>query len=71
MTAEFPDIDFLIDINNGCSAARGIEITRCLKKEFNICFLEEPVSDQAHSEIAAVVRAVDTPIIAGEKEYMR
>jgi L-alanine-DL-glutamate epimerase-like enolase superfamily enzyme len=66
-----PDIDFLIDINNGYSAARGIEVAHRLKQEFNICFLEEPVSDQTHAETAAVVRAVDTPIIAGEKEYTR
>lgn len=66
-----PDIDFLIDINNGYSAARAIETAHRLKKEFNIWFLEEPVSDQTHAETAAVVRAVDTPIIAGEKEYTR
>jgi L-alanine-DL-glutamate epimerase-like enolase superfamily enzyme len=66
-----PDIDFLIDINNGYSAARGIEMAHKLKQEFNIWFLEEPVSDQTHAETAAVVRAVDTPIIAGEKEYTR
>lgn len=66
-----PDIDFLIDINNGYSAARGIEMAHRLKKEFNIWLLEEPVSDQTHAETAAVVHAVDTPIIAGEKEYTR
>lgn len=66
-----PDIDFLLDINNGYSAARAIETAQRLKKEFNIWLLEEPVSDQTHSETAAVVRAVDTPIIAGEKEYTR
>lgn len=65
------DVDFLIDINNGYSAARGIEMARRLKEEFNIWLLEEPVSDQTHAETAAVVRAVDTPIIAGEKEYTR
>ncbi|MDX2043917.1 MAG: mandelate racemase/muconate lactonizing enzyme family protein [Acidobacteriota bacterium] len=66
-----PDVDFLIDINNGYSAARAIETARRLKQEFNIWFLEEPVSDQTHAETAAVVKAVDTPIIAGEKEYTR
>ncbi len=66
-----PDIDFLIDINNGYSAARGIETARKLKQEFNIWLLEEPASDQTHSETAVVVKAIDTPIIAGEKEYTR
>jgi L-alanine-DL-glutamate epimerase-like enolase superfamily enzyme len=66
-----PDVDFLIDINNGYSASRAIEVAHRLKQEFNIWFLEEPVSDQTHSETAAVVRAIDTPVIAGEKEYTR
>jgi L-alanine-DL-glutamate epimerase-like enolase superfamily enzyme len=64
-------IDFLIDINNGYTAARGVETGKKLKEEFNIILLEEPVSDQTHSETAEVVRALDTPIIAGEKEYTR
>jgi L-alanine-DL-glutamate epimerase-like enolase superfamily enzyme len=66
-----PDVDFLVDINNGYSAARGIRMAKRLREEFNILFLEEPVSDQTHAETAAVVRAVDVPIIAGEKEYTR
>ncbi|MFN0107912.1 MAG: mandelate racemase/muconate lactonizing enzyme family protein [Blastocatellia bacterium] len=66
-----PDTDFLIDINNGYSAARAIETARKLKQEFNIWFLEEPVSDQTHAETAEVAKAIDTPIIAGEKEYTR
>ena len=66
-----PDVDFLIDINNGYSAARAIETAHRLKREFNIWFLEEPVSDQTHAETAEVVKAIDTPVIAGEKEYTR
>jgi L-alanine-DL-glutamate epimerase-like enolase superfamily enzyme len=66
-----PQVDLLVDINNGYSAARGIVMARRLREEFNILFLEEPVSDQTHAETAAVVRAVDVPIIAGEKEYTR
>jgi L-alanine-DL-glutamate epimerase-like enolase superfamily enzyme len=65
------DVDFLIDINNGYSAARAIEVGKRLKEEFNIMLYEEPVSDQTHTETAAVVRAVDTPVVAGEKEYTR
>jgi L-alanine-DL-glutamate epimerase-like enolase superfamily enzyme len=66
-----PDIGFFIDGNNGYSAGRGIEVARRLKKEFDIILFEEPASDQSHHETAEVVRAVDTPIIAGEKEYTR
>jgi L-alanine-DL-glutamate epimerase-like enolase superfamily enzyme len=64
-------VDFLIDINNGYTAARAVETGKKLKEEFNIILLEEPVSDQTHTETAAVVRALDIPIIAGEKEYTR
>jgi L-alanine-DL-glutamate epimerase-like enolase superfamily enzyme len=66
-----PDVDFLIDINNGYSAARAVETAHRLKREFNIWFLEEPASDQTHAETAEVVKAIDTPVIAGEKEYTR
>ncbi len=66
-----PDVDFWVDINNGYSAARAIEMHKRLKEEFNVIFYEEPVSDQTHTETAAVVRAVDTPVIQGEKEYTR
>ncbi len=66
-----PKIDFFIDANNGYSAGRGIEVVRRLKEEFDIVLIEEPVSDQTHQETAEVIRAVDTPVIAGEKEYTR
>lgn len=66
-----PDIDFLVDLNNGYTAARAVEVGRRLREELNILFLEEPCSDQVHAETAAVVRALDVPIIAGEKEYTR
>ncbi|MDQ3686053.1 MAG: mandelate racemase/muconate lactonizing enzyme family protein [Acidobacteriota bacterium] len=66
-----PDIDFWVDINGGYNASRAIEMAKRLKKEFNVMFFEEPVSDQTHTETAAVVRAVDMPVIMGEKEYTR
>lgn len=65
------DIDFWVDINNGYSAARAIEMAKKLKQEFGVIFYEEPVSDQTHSETAAVVKAVDLPVIQGEKQYTR
>lgn len=66
-----PDIDLLVDINNGYTAARGVEVGQRLRNELNVLFLEEPCSDQVHSETAAAVKALDVPIIAGEKEYTR
>lgn len=66
-----PDIDFLVDINNGYTVARASEVGKRLRDELNVMFLEEPCSDQVHSETAAAVRALDMPVIAGEKEYTR
>lgn len=65
------DLDFWVDINNGYSAARAIQMGKILREELGVIFYEEPVSDQTHSETAAVVAAVDTPVIQGEKEYTR
>jgi L-alanine-DL-glutamate epimerase-like enolase superfamily enzyme len=66
-----PNIDLLVDINNGYTAARAVEMGQRLREELNILFLEEPCSDQVHAETAAAVKALDVPIIAGEKEYTR
>jgi L-alanine-DL-glutamate epimerase-like enolase superfamily enzyme len=66
-----PDIDFLVDINNGYTVSRGVEVGKRLREELNVMFLEEPCSDQVHSETAAAVKELDIPIIAGEKEYTR
>jgi L-alanine-DL-glutamate epimerase-like enolase superfamily enzyme len=65
------DIDFWVDINNGYNAARAIQMEKILREELGVIFFEEPVSDQTHTETAEVVRAVDTPVIQGEKEYTR
>ena len=66
-----PDVDFWVDINGGYSAPRAIQMAGILQRELNVLFLEEPVSDQTHTETAAVVRAVDLPVVMGEKEYTR
>lgn len=66
-----PDVELLVDINNGYTAARGVEMGQRLRQELNVLFLEEPCSDQVHSETAAAVKALDMPVIAGEKEYTR
>jgi len=65
------DIDFWVDINNGYTAARAIQMEKILREELGVIYFEEPVSDQTHTETAEVVRAVDSPVIQGEKEYTR
>lgn len=61
--------ELFTDINNGYSAKRAIQIGRILQEEYGFRFLEEPCSDQNHSETKQVVDALDLAIIAGEKEY--
>lgn len=65
------DIGLLVDVNNGYSANRAIEIGRRLRDEYNVLFYEDPVSDQTHRELRTVTDAVGVPVIAGEKEYTR
>ena len=63
------DAELFVDINNGYSAARAIQIGRVLQDEYGHRFYEEPCSDQNHVETARVVDALDMGVIAGEKEY--
>ncbi len=63
------DAELFVDINNGYSAARAIQIGRILQDKYGHRFFEEPCSDQNHIETAKVVDALDLGIIAGEKEY--
>ena len=63
------DAELFVDINNGYSAARAIQIGRVLQDKYGHRFYEEPCSDQNHIETARVVEALDMGVIAGEKEY--
>lgn len=63
------DAELFVDINNGYSAARAIQVGRILQEEYGHRFYEEPCSDQNHSETAEVVAALDMGILSGEKEY--
>ncbi len=64
-------VDFWVDINNGYTAARAIEMGKRLRGELGVIYFEEPVSTQNLHELAQVVEALDIPVIAGEKEYTR
>ena len=63
------DAELFVDINNGYSAARAVQIGRVLQDKYGHRFYEEPCSDQNHIETASVVEALDIGVIAGEKEY--
>ncbi|MEO1247651.1 MAG: mandelate racemase/muconate lactonizing enzyme family protein [Pseudomonadota bacterium] len=62
-------VEFFVDINNGYSAKRAIQIGTELHERFGMRFFEEPCSDQHHRHTAEVVDALPMLIIAGEKEY--
>jgi L-alanine-DL-glutamate epimerase-like enolase superfamily enzyme len=64
-------IELIVDINNGYTAARAIEIGRQLSGELGVRYFEEPVSTQNLHELAQVSEALDIAVIAGEKEYTR
>lgn len=64
-------VEFFVDINNGYTAARAIEVGKRLRDELNVRYFEEPVSTQNLHELAQVSEALDIPVIAGEKEYTR
>ncbi len=61
--------EFFVDINNGYSAKRAIQIGTILQDKYGMNYFEEPCSDQNHSETKQVVDAMRLAIIAGEKEY--
>jgi L-alanine-DL-glutamate epimerase-like enolase superfamily enzyme len=63
--------EFWVDLNNGYTASRAVELGRRLREELNVLYLEEPVSTQNLRELAQVVEALDFPVVAGEKEYTR
>ncbi len=63
------DVDFFVDINNGYSPKRAIQVGRELHERFGMKYFEEPCSDQNHSHTKEVVDALPMIIIAGEKEY--
>jgi len=64
-------IEFYVDLNNGYTAARAIEIGKRLHGELGVNYLEEPVSTLNLRELAQVSDALDMPIIAGRNESTR
>ena len=66
------DAELFVDINNGYSAGRAVQVGKRLYEEYGIRFFEEPCSDQNHAETRHVVNELqDSLVIAGEKEYTR
>ena len=63
-----PDIDLMIDINQGWSVDQSINIGRRLA-DYDIFWLEDPTNHQDYAGLARIADALDTPIAAGEYHY--
>lgn len=65
-----PDIQIFIDANNGYYAKQAIRMARIFE-EFDIGWFEEPVLADDIEGLAAVAKAIDTPVASGEHEYTK
>ncbi len=63
-----PEIALMADANQKLTASEAIRLGRLLE-EFNLTWLEEPVSPYDHGGEAEVAAALDTPIASGESVY--
>ena len=65
-----PDIDLMVDANQGYSFPVALKVARQLEK-YNICWFEEPIPCHDLDASAELAAAVDVPIALGENEYTR
>ncbi len=66
-----PDsIEIFVDPNEGYTAARAITIGKALQ-EMGMKYYESPCPLENHRDTAEVVKAMDIPVMAGEKSYTR
>jgi galactonate dehydratase len=63
-------VDIMVDCHGRYSPAFAVKVGKSLE-EFNLLFLEEPVSPENVSSINRVASQVDIPIAAGERRYTR
>lgn len=63
-----PDIDLMLDINQGWDVNRSITVGRKLA-DFNLYWLEDPIDHQDHAGLAQIADVLDTPVAAGEYHY--
>ena len=63
-----PDVDIMVDINQGWDVNRAITVGRGMA-EYGLFWLEDPVHFQDYAGLARIADALDTPIAAGEYHY--
>ena len=64
------DIELFVDPNEGYTASRAIQIGKALE-EMGMKYYESPCPLENHRDTAEVVKAIDIPLMAGEKCYTR
>ena len=65
-----PDIELMVDANQGLDRARAIALGRRLEP-LGIAWFEEPVPTYDYEGSAAVTAALEVPVASGETEYTR
>ena len=65
-----PDIELMVDANQGLSVAHAIRLGRRLE-DLDLVWFEEPVAAYDLAGHAQVAAALDTPVASGETEYTR
>ncbi len=64
------DVELFVDPNEGYTAARAIQIGKELQ-QMGMKYYESPCPLENHRDTAEVVRALEIPVMAGEKCYTR
>ena len=65
-----PDIELMVDANQGLDRSRAIALGRRLQP-LGIAWFEEPVPTYDYEGSAAVAAALEVPVASGESEYTR
>jgi len=61
-------IEVMVDVNQGWTAEKAIEVGRRLD-DFNLCWLEEPVMADDFDGYHRVAEAIRTPVVGGENHF--
>jgi L-alanine-DL-glutamate epimerase-like enolase superfamily enzyme len=65
-----PEVDLMLDAHGSLDVSTAIKLATRLE-EYDIAWLEEPVSPDNHDRLAEVRRATEIPIATGEVEHTR
>ena len=63
-----PDIDIMVDINQGWDVNQAIAVGRQMA-DHGLFWLEDPIQHQDYAGLARIADALDTPIASGEYHY--